>query len=423
MDWPRFKTNLARISIIALLIALSWGCGRVPSLTDMTPPTSRLPFVKVLLDETATRQEISMAGGGEMAIDCYKKEKRASYYARRPVVILGAADKVELYDERGRRLDDHIDRMVISPRNKKHFLSFGGKKYRGLLELASISGQIRLVNIVYMEDYLKGVVPLEIGPTPKEQIEAIKAQAVAARTYSMAHLGQYGEESGYDLKSSIVDQLYGGVAAENDLVNEAVEATTGQVTVYQGNMISAYYHSTCGGATDDIEDIWDKQAMPYLRMVHDEDACRISKYFTWEERFTGEQLVLRLKQYLEQERGSEADISVITDIRIAGRTPGGRVSSITFETPEGHYVFDKEKVRWVVRRSDDPKAILRSANFTVDLKRNGRGQVTEVVFKGHGYGHGVGMCQMGARGMAEKGVAFDSILSLYYQGANLKKLY
>ncbi|MCP4568624.1 MAG: SpoIID/LytB domain-containing protein [FCB group bacterium] len=417
------KTNLARLSILVFLIVILWGCGRVPHLTDVAPPSSRLPFVKVLLDEVSRKHTIGGSDGGEMAINCFKNGKRISYYSRKPVIVQAENQKLGLYTHSGQNLDYKIDRMVIASRTKNHGLTYDKKAYHGLLEFVSSSGQIRLVNIVYVEDYLKGVVPLEIGPTPEEQVEAVKAQSVAARTYAMAHLGQYGDESGYDLKADISDQVYGGIKIENQLVNEAVEATRGMVAVYNDQMISAYYHSTCGGTTDDIEDVWDKEAAPYLVSGHDDEACKISKYYTWRERFTADQIILRVEQYLAQERGREVNAGRLTDIRINGRTPGGRVASITFETTNGRFTFNKEKVRWVIKRSDNPKAILRSANFDLDIERHGNGEVREVVFRGRGYGHGIGMCQMGARGLAAKGIKFDSILATYYKNTDLKKLY
>jgi stage II sporulation protein D len=405
------------------MILIIWGCGRVPSLTEGEPPASRLPFVKVLLDDYSRRHTITPVDGGQMAIDCYKGDKRVSYYSRRPVIVGGEKQKLGLYDRAGHNLDYNIDRIIISPRGRKQNLEIDDKIYRGLFQMESSSGQIKLINIVYIEDYLKGVVPLEIGPTPDEQIEAVKAQAVAARTYSMAHLGQYGDDNGYDLKADITDQVYGGVAVEHKDFNKAIEATSGMVAVYDGRMIDAYYHSTCGGTTDDIEDVWEKDPQPYLRTVQDDHACDISKYYEWTERFSADQLVLRLERYLSQSRGADIRVGKLTDITIPSRTPGGRIASIIFETTRGHYVFNREEVRWVVRRSDDLDAILRSANFTLDITRDSNGDITHVVFNGRGYGHGVGMCQMGAKGLASRGVTYDSILRLYYQGTELKKLY
>ncbi|MCK5126011.1 MAG: SpoIID/LytB domain-containing protein [candidate division Zixibacteria bacterium] len=422
MNIDRIKTNLAKFSGVIFFILLIWGCGRVPRVDEGIPPASRLPFVRVLLDETSVKHKIH-AEGGEIAIDCYKGTKRNSYYSRKPMIIQGEDSRLGLYDGSGHSLDYGFDRIVVSPRGKKKFLSTNKKKYRGLFEFTSSSGQAKLVNIVYVEDYLYGVVPLEIGPTPDNQIESVKAQAVAARTYAMSHLGQYGGAAGYDLRSDVMDQVYEGLSVENEKFNEAIRATKGMVAIYNDVMIDAYYHSTCGGTTDDIEDVWDKDAKPYLRMVHDDDACQISKYFTWKEYFTGEQLSLRIEQYLSRERGQDIRIGKLVDIRINSRTPGGRIASITFETTMGRYSFEREIVRWVVKRSDNTKSILRSANFTLDIKKNNKGEITQVTFDGHGYGHGVGMCQMGAKGLAGRGIAYDSILSLYYQGTELKRLY
>lgn len=423
MSMSSFKTCLARLSAVALLVMLVWGCGRVPKLAEQAPPSSRLPFVRILLDNGSRQHDIASADGNQLAIDCYKGDKRVSYYSPQPVIVAGEDDKVGLYAYDHGNLDYNVDRIIISTRAQHPILSLDGKEYRGLIELTSISGQLVAVNVVFIEDYLKGVVPLEIGPTPKEQFEAIKAQAVAARTYSMGHLDQYGDNAGYDLKADISDQVYQGVGVEQELINKAIEDTRGIVIVYRDKMIDAYYHSTCGGSTDDIEDVWDKDPEPYLRAVHDDSACKISKYFTWQEKFSADQLIMRLERYLQQERGTEPQLGKLRDVRILERTPGGRVESIVFETDNGHFIFNKETVRWVVRRSDDMNSILRSANFSLDIQRDADSNIVDVTFDGHGYGHGVGMCQMGARGMAANGVAYDSILSLYYQGTDLKTLY
>lgn len=407
----------------ALLTALLWGCGRVPPVTEMPPPSSRLPFVGVLLDNTATEHDVSSIDDGELSADCYKDGKHLVYFSRKELIVKGEGKRLALYNSDGYTLDYDIDRILISPRGEERMLSYDGKTYRGLLEMTSSSGQIKMVNLVFVEDYLKGVVPLEIGPCQEDQLEAVKAQAIAARTYAMAHLGQFGPDAGYDLKSDVADQVYGGVAAENELVSRAVEATAGKVAVYHDRMINAYYHSTCGGTTDDIEDVWDKDAQPYLVSVSDDGACSMSKYYTWREKFTADQIVLRLNQYLTQERGDQVNVGKLTDVRIGARTPGGRVASIIFETTSGHYIFKKEKVRWVIKQSEAPEAILRSAKFNLEIKKDNAGDISEVTFVGGGWGHGVGMCQMGAKGLSARGVACDSIIALYYQGTQLKKLY
>jgi len=417
------KTVFARAVAIIIFSLIILGCGRVPHLEEADFPSSRLPFVKVLLNDGAIKHSISPFDGEEMSIDCFKGEEHTVFFSRNFVIVQGESGQLGLYAGSGNNLDYNIDRIIISPRAKERRLMLDGKPYRGIFEMVSISGQVRVVNITYVEDYLKGVVPLEIGGSDEKQIEALKAQAVAARTYTIYHLGQYGVEPGYDLKADVGDQVYGGINAENELINRAIETTRGIVAVYRGQLIRAYYFSTCGGTTDDVEDVWDKDPAPYLRVVNDSGACRISKYYTWQERFTADQIVLRLEQYLSQEQGSEIKVGKLRDIKITGRTPGGRIASITFETDVGRFYFKKEKVRWVLKQSDNPGSILRSANFTCDIVRDDYGDISEVILNGRGYGHGVGMCQMGAIGMSLKGITYDNILAAYYPGTELKRLY
>jgi stage II sporulation protein D len=280
---------------------------------------------------------------------------------------------------------------------------------------------VRMINIIYMEDYLKGVVPPEIGKRTEDEFEAVKAQAVAARTYAMSHLQQYSGEP-YDVKSSIIDQVYEGVAAEQRNVSRAINETVGLVLTHSDEMINAYYHSTCGGMTDDIADIWERTDVPYLKPVAD-SACSWSKYYLWQEEFTGEQLRGRIQQYLSSDRGRDIKISPITNVAIRERSPGGRVSKLLVETETDTHRFSKDRVRWVIGRMSNPDLILPSANFEIDLRRDSQGRLTRVTFNGKGYGHGVGMCQCGAIGRSRQGWIFDDILAHFYTGVEIKKLY
>jgi stage II sporulation protein D len=273
-----------------------------------------------------------------------------------------------------------------------------------------------------MEDYLRGVVPPEIGKRTEDEIEAVKAQAVAARTYAMAHLQQYGRQP-YDMKSSIVDQVYEGVSVEDKLVDKAIDQTSGWVIMYNDAFINAYYHSTCGGMTDDVNSVWDRKEVPYLKAVSDGDACSWSKYYRWKEYFTEAQLRGRIEQYLASDRGRDLRIGHIRDVTIHDRTPGGRVVTLAVKTDNDVYEFHRDRIRWVVGRTSNPDLILPSDRFDVTIDHDGSGYVTSITFDGSGYGHGVGMCQCGAIGLSRKGWTFEKILSHYYTGVSLKKLY
>lgn len=157
-------------------------------------------------------------------------------------------------------------RLVAVP-SPGSLLAVGGKTYRGAIEFrVDASGRIRAIDWVELESYLRGVVPSELGPSLYPQLQALEAQAVAARTYAVAHLGQF-EEEGFDICATPRCQAYGGAAAEHPLSDRAVAATAGEIALWEGKPIDALYTATCGGHTEDAKEIFPEQAAPYLRGV------------------------------------------------------------------------------------------------------------------------------------------------------------
>ncbi len=417
----RMSKLFVRISTGLLLLILMWSCARVPGLQEEAiSGYIRIPFVRVLLDETG--EEVTVSSDGSFAIECLSAGQQEVYYSSQPVKIRGGKMLVSVFNKNGAPISERMDEINIIPRGNNNRTRLGDKRYRGILRFLPNGTAIRVINVVYMEDYLRGVVPPEIGPRQNEEIEAVKAQAVAARTYAMAHLKQYSGAP-YDMKSSIMDQVYQGVTVENDLVNKAINGTEGVVIMHQDKMINAYYHSTCGGRTDDIEAVWDRKEEPYLKSVEDNAACSWSKYYSWREVFTEKQLRGRIEQYLASDRGRDLRISPITDIIILDRTPGGRIRTLQVRTATDLYSFHKDRIRWVIGRTSDPDLILPSDRFTADIVRDGSGGVASVTFNGQGYGHGVGMCQCGAIGHSREGWTYDRILKHYYTNVELRKLY
>jgi stage II sporulation protein D len=154
--------------------------------------------------------------------------------------------------------------LYFIPSNPQSYLSYNGRDYRGLFILRATRKGIVLVNVLNIEDYIKAVVPSELSPYNFRQIEAHKAQAVAARTYAFKNLGS-NDELGYDLCDTPSSQFYKGMNAEHPLSSEAVEETRGEVATYRGKLIDALYTSTCGGMTENVEDVFMGPALPYLR--------------------------------------------------------------------------------------------------------------------------------------------------------------
>ena len=126
---------------------------------------------------------------------------------------------------------------------------------------------------------------------------------------------------------------------------------------------------------------------------------------------------------MASERGRDLSIGRIIDIRTEDRTPGGRVARLIVKTENNSFTFTKDRIRWVVRRTSRSDLILPSDNFTVDIERDFRGELSSVTFRGRGYGHGIGMCQCGAIGLSRSGWKFDQILAHYYTSVNVRKLY
>lgn len=155
----------------------------------------------------------------------------------------------------------------IYPADTDSRILYEGKPYRGSLEvLVNPRGLVTVVNRVDLEEYLYGVVPAEMGPRRYDEVEALKAQAVAARTYAMAHRGQF-EAEGYDLCATPKCQVYSGLSAEDPLSNAAVDATRGLVLAHDGHFADALFVSTCGGRTENVENIFGEPAAPYLVSV------------------------------------------------------------------------------------------------------------------------------------------------------------
>ncbi len=160
--------------------------------------------------------------------------------------------------------DDTV--LYFIPSHARSFLSFKGRDYRGIFILQSTRKGVVLINVLNLDDYLKGVVPSELSPYQFSELEAQKAQSIAARTYAFKKLG-LNEDLGFDLDDTPNSQFYKGMNAEHPLSSLAVDQTSGQVALYKGKLIDALYTSTCGGMTEDVEKIFNGPALPYLRSV------------------------------------------------------------------------------------------------------------------------------------------------------------
>ena len=269
------------------------------------------------------------------------------------------------------------------------------RAYRGVVELRRGEAGLTVVNEVELEAYLYGVLKMEINPA--WPAEAVKAQAVAARTLAVASLGRFARE-GYDIRDTTDFQVYGGVTFEDPRATAAVDATRGLVMTYRGQPILAVYHADSGGRTESSENVWG-QAYPYLRGVEDPYSAG-SPYERWSYSVSANQLEESLRRGGVAVRGLRA-------VEVAEVSESGRALRVRLVGMEGLEISG-HRLRMLVGPD-----VLRSTLFWV---RTEGGMVT---FEGRGWGHGVGLSQWGARGMALRGFDFVRILQHYYTGVQV----
>ncbi|MBN2035242.1 MAG: SpoIID/LytB domain-containing protein [Chitinispirillaceae bacterium] len=299
-------------------------------------------------------------------------------------------------------------------------MNVGNDSYRGSMIIAGGS-RLMLINHLDMEDYLRGVLPLEMGKVQTEEIEALKAQAVASRTYAYKRMVDR-EPHPYDVVCTVADQIYGGANAETSEADVAIAATRRLVLSWHDSLAQVYFHSTCGGMTANINDVWDRPFFEYLSAVSDLDSdgtpyCSISRLFSWEQSWSGALLSTIIRANAKKGCYGKRLTGQLESIEINDRFDCGRIRSCTFQGSGGSIVCGGDKIRFLLRRKSPSGNILRSANFTV--VKNGPHHFT---VKGIGYGHGVGLCQMGAIGRARQGQTFEQILQAYFGGTDISAI-
>jgi len=378
------------------------------------------PLIRVGI-EVGTPLAVIMSTSGLRVRDGASGEELVS--AREEIVRFEpSAGGASLVEPAG-RVDQALPSFIVEPLDPGADVVIAGKTYRGAAEVvADRSRGLIVINRLGLEEYLLGVVPAEIGRRAPEEFAAVRAQAVAARTYTISHLGRR-DSLGFDLFATVEDQVYGGLEVERRDVERAINETRGEILTFDGQVVSAFYHSTCGGRTATREEVWGEPDLPYLRSVRDvgggEDYCAISPRYRWRESWTADEMNGYVRAELASRLGvSPSSVGRISGIRVLSRTEGDRVDQLEVEASGGRYVLRKNEIRWVLQPAEG--RILGSTDFVV---RQGRLEDGEIVVEGRGFGHGIGMCQWGAIGRARAGQGYREILAAYYQDAAVQRLY
>lgn len=280
-------------------------------------------------------------------------------------------------------------------------IRIGSREYPGLMALIRTGSGITAVNHVDMEDYVASVISSEMGPN--WPLEALKAQAVASRTFAMYQM-ERNSGSLYDMDNTVRSQVYHGRAG-NDRVLEAVEATRGLIAIYDGAPAGTFYHSSAGGRTENPIEVWGRERLPYLASkpaLFEES----SPHFNWRLRLSAGEIRDKLKK-------AGVGAGPVISIEPVSHTSSGRVGKIRVTLGPGKRKVD---LRGEYFRKIIGDVRLPSTKFRV--AKDSKGMFT---FIGQGYGHGVGMSQWSARGLANRGRGFEEIILAFYPGVTISQ--
>ncbi len=380
--YPRVLQPLYRAYIIVLLTlvmtAVSWpGWNRIDAA--VVEETIRIAIVK-------SASEVTVAGDGLLVTN----EKGDALVVSLPVTVTSAKGGLLVEGKRYQRL--HFSAPVA--------VLVNNKPYRGRAELSVADKGILVVNQLPLEEYLVGLINCEISSA--WPIDAVKAQAIIARTYAV---NRKMARSGlpYHLESSVMDQVYEGSLIEDSRSRRAVLDTTGQVLTFSGAVIQAFYHSSCGGRTEASENVWGA-SLPYLKGVECQYCLTSPTGTVWEYK-------LSLPEIEERLRAGGHKIAGLYDLKAGSSNSRGRLKQVILLATKGGGAISGDQFRKAVGYG-----AIKSTRFTVKNSND------ELSFSGSGNGHGVGLCQWGAKQRALDGFAFGEILSYYYPGTELKKL-
>ena len=290
----------------------------------------------------------------------------------------------------------------LAAKKSGSFLRVDGRRYKDSILIIIRNKKLTVVNELGLEDYICGILPKEVNPD--WPADALKAQAVISRTYVLKNLRKHDKE-GFDICTETHCQVYGGVESEDPRTNAAVEATRGEVLVYKGELAQSLFHASCGGHTENPNCVWTwESATPeYLRGVKDK-FCGNSPHQYWKNSVSAESLRTKLVK-------SGYSVGKITKITMSGSDDSGRPAKLKIKHSKGVLSIMPAKFRMAI----DPW-LIKSA-FITDISAHG----ANFVFEGKGWGHGVGMCQWGAKEMGGKGYDYKKILGFYYPGTGVEK--
>lgn len=279
-------------------------------------------------------------------------------------------------------------------------IELNGLRYRGEIRiLQQDNNKFSVIEEVDLEGFIAGVLGSEMPQTWNE--DALRAQAVTARTYAM-YKKKVRRDEIYHLE--MIELAYRGMAGETPRLNKIIRETKGVVMIYNWNIFPAYFHSTCGGHTEDIHHVFGKDSIPPLTGVVC-NYCNDSKHSSWSKDISKSDIEKKLRE-------ANIYVSNISAVKTVNPGAGNHGSRVEIASPGGNKEMNANNFRLLV-----------GPNILLSTAFNSRSNGKCITFSGRGWGHGVGLCQYGAQAMAEKGSTWIAILKYYYPEIELVRIY
>lgn len=418
--WDSAAKALAAEAAAAAALAKSQGLSHRGAVPIAVLPALLKRPVRVLLHKQAGGMTVDLQGDFGLAKLEGSQAIPQAQVLRGQVTLKFKGRNLEITDASGTKILRNTTGLRLNPARMGSYFTLKGTPYRGSLDLQieSASIQCLAINVLPMDEYLRGVLPYELGRVDASMREALNALAVVARTYAMKRMLRPAAQR-FDLYDDVQDQVYKGMKDEYALSDAAVRDTKGQVLLHNDTLVQSYYSSTCAGKTAARHEVWDGAPLPYLVTRDDVNAqgqpfCGASPMMRWQQSWPQDEFVATLRRNYSAGRAEgPKDFKTVRGFEAGETFRCGRLKTLRVLTDAGPVLLRGDRIRWALKPMRTDGRILESARFEISLSG---GKVTAT---GSGFGHGVGLCQYGAMGRAKAGQNYREILTAYFAGTRV----
>jgi len=383
---------------------------------------SKSPVIRILLNEINQKDSISFEGNYKLI----SEEAEYEFGSQNSRIYIVPSTNSLLIHNDFRYLEYQKTKKIrLQPSTEKSQFKYNDRSYYGdIVFVQTGNSTAQIINELPLEEYLRGVVPAEIYTTDSKNFEAVKGQAICARTYAINKMDEHYNDN-FDVYHDTRDQVYKGAGIYNRNSDKAINDTRSLILTYQNKPAVIFYHSTCGGELEPVQNVFGETPLDYMGggmdAVSDVISCSASPKFRWQVTRSLEQLdstyqKIYGKKLIPQIDKIKDTTNIKLEISILNRTETGRVKDLKIITADTSIILNNIQIR---RMLGEPSGkALYSTLFYISQEND-----STITIHGGGFGHGVGMCQWGAMNMSKRGFKYYHILNKYFPGTLLTKGY